>query len=77
MEERIYRGKWFDNGEDFYLEDCFENRYLTLFKKYKCYQHNNHIIIVISDDGYERAFNINLFYTVDEWRNIKLKELGI
>ncbi len=78
--EMIYKGKWIEKSDDSYLDDCYENIVLTIHKKYSVVifsvngmKHSS----VVSDDGISVPVDLNLFWTTEEWRDIKLKSLGI
>lgn len=78
--EMIYKGKWIEKSDDSYLDDCYENNVLTIHKKYSVVifsvngmKHGS----VVSDDGISVPVDLNLFWTLDQWREIKLKSLGI
>ena len=78
--EMIYKGKWIEKKDDSYLDDCYENTVLTIHKKYSVVifsvngvKHGS----VVSDDGINVPVDLNLFWTLDQWREIKLKSLGI
>lgn len=78
--EMIYKGKWIEKSDDSYLDDCYENTVLTIHKKYEVVifsvngmKHAS----VVSDDGISVPVDLNLFWTLDQWRDIKLKSLGI
>ena len=78
--EMIYKGKWIEKSDDSYLDDCYENNVLTIHKKYEVVifsvngmKHAS----VVSDDGISVPVDLHLFWTLDQWRDIKLKSLGI
>lgn len=76
----IFKGKWIEKPDDSYLDDCLENNLLTLYKEYD--------ITIFSVNGVKQASLLNdkgenyvvdpgLFWSLLEWREIKLKSLGI
>lgn len=56
---------------------------LTLGKVYDSLNINKHrgstlpIIVIVNDKGVKEWYNNELFISLDKWREIKLKELGI
>ena len=51
---------------------------LTEGKSYKVVkksEFNRYLFLIECDDKYERFYNINLFYTLDEYREMKLNEI--
>ena len=80
FKEMIYKGKWIEKSDDSYLEDCYENKLLTIHKKYNVsiFSVNGFKnASVICDDDISISVDPDLFWTIDEWRDIKLKLLGI
>ena len=80
FKEMIYKGKWIEKSDDSYLEDCYENKILTIQKKYNvCIFYVNGVknASVICDDDISISVDPILFWTLEEWRDIKLKNLGI
>lgn len=78
--EMIYKGKWIEKSDDSYLDDCYENNVLTIHKKYEVVIFSVNGVkygSVQSDDGISVPVDLNLFWTLDQWRDIKLKSLGI
>lgn len=78
--EMIYKGKWVEKADDSYLDDCYENTVLTIHKKYSVVIFSVNGVkygSVQSDDGISVPVDLNLFWTLDQWRDIKLKSLGI
>lgn len=78
--EMVYKGKWIEKKDDSYLDDCYENNVLTIHKKYSVVifsvngvKHGS----VVSDDDISVPVDLNLFWTIEEWRDIKLKLLDI
>ena len=60
---------------------CIDNKYfedwLTEGKKYKVYEHHSDTSIrVLTNDGYV-SFLKSRFITIEEWREQKLKQLGL
>jgi hypothetical protein len=80
FKEMIYKGKWIEKADDSYLEDCYENKLLTIHKKYNVSIFSINGVknaSVICDDDISISVDPILFWTLEEWRDIKLKTLGI
>jgi hypothetical protein len=60
---------------------CINNKnsalHLTIGKEYECIVRNEDIIEIINDRGYYGTYYMSNFITIEEYRNKKLKELGI
>jgi len=50
---------------------------LTLGKVYDSLNINKYRIVIVNDKGVKEWYNNELFISLDKWREIKLKELGI
>ena len=81
----VFRGKYIEKKDDFYLEEV-EN--LTIGKSYKVLKENKsqnvpksewfaHSYIIVDDFGSICTASAKHFWTLSEWRDVKLRELGI
>lgn len=81
----VFRGKYIEKVDDFYLEEV-EN--LTIGKSYKILKEHKpqnvpdgewfaHCYIIVDDNNSVCTVSAKHFWTLEEWRDIKLKELGI
>lgn len=76
----IFKGKWIEKDDDFYLDDCPENNSLTLYKKYDGVILSTNGVKYLSiknDSGEGQHYPIDLFYTIEQWRDINLSRIGI
>jgi hypothetical protein len=81
----VFRGKYIEKKDDFYLEEV-EN--LTIGKSYKILKEHKpknvpngewfaHCYIIVDDNNSVCTVSAKHFWTLEEWRNIKLNNLGI
>jgi len=81
----VFKGKYIEKKDDFYLEEV-EN--LTIGKSYKVLKEHKSVIIpntewfahcyiIVDDNGSVCTASAKHFWTLAEWREHKLNDLGI
>ena len=74
----VFKGKYIEKKDDFYLE---ETDNLTIGKSYKIIKENMtkpfSTYIIVDDNGSVCTTSAKYFWTLEEWRDIKLSNLGI
>jgi len=74
----VFKGKYIEKKDDFYLE---ETDNLTIGKSYKVLKEHNtewfHAYIIVDDNGSVCTASAKHFWTLAEWREHKLNDLGI
>ena len=75
----VFKGKYIEKKDDFYLE---ETDNLTIGKSYKPKnvpdgEWFSHCYIIVDDNGSVCTVSAKHFWTLEEWRDIKLNNLGI
>lgn len=80
----VFKGKYIEKKDDFYLE---ETDNLTIGKSYKVLKESvlgiitdlwfSHTYIIVDDNGSVCTASAKHFWTLEEWRDIKLNNLGI
>lgn len=53
------------------------NRGLTFGKEYEVVKNHGKVFMIIDDYGERTWFISQIFTTIEEWREMKLKEIGI
>jgi hypothetical protein len=72
----VFKGKYIDKKDDFYL---LETENLTIYKSYEVIKENKmeNSYTILDDNGSFCKVSAKDFWTLEEWRDIKLKELGL
>jgi hypothetical protein len=72
----VFKGKYIDKKDDFYL---VETENLTIYKSYEVIKENKmeNSYTILDDNGSFCKVSEKDFWTLEEWRDIKLKELGL
>jgi hypothetical protein len=80
----VFKGKYIEKKDDFYLE---ETDNLTIGKSYKVLKETHssfsgddwfkHTYIIVDDNGSVCTASAKHFWTLAEWREHKLNDLGI
>ncbi len=72
----VFKGKYIDKKDDFYL---VETENLTISKSYEVIKENKmeNSYTILDDNGSFCKVSAKDFWTLEEWRDIKLKELGL
>ncbi len=70
----VFKGKYIDKKDDFYL---VETENLTIYKSYEVINKMENSYVILDDNGYFCKVSAKDFWTLEEWRDIKLKELGL
>lgn len=81
----VFKGKYIEKKDDFYLE---ETDNLTIGKSYKVLKEHkslvipntewlSHTYIIVDDNNSVCTVAAKHFWTLEEWRDIKLSNLGI
>lgn len=85
----VFKGKYIDKKDDFYL---LETENLTIYKSYEVIKENKMenvpcvsnpsgwitlSYVILDDNGSFCKVSAKDFWTLEEWRDIKLKELGL
>jgi hypothetical protein len=72
----VFKGKYIDKKDDFYL---VETENLTIYKSYEVIKENKmeNSYTILDDNGSFCKVSAKDFWTLEEWRDIKLKELGL
>ena len=82
-EELVFKGIWIEYSDDSYLDDCYENKTMTIGEKYTTLRSystikgDDEFVTVLNNNGEYLNIPISKFYTLDQWRDIKIKTLGI
>ena len=79
----VFKGKYIEKKDDFYLE---ETDNLTIGKSYKIIKEHklknvpewfSHCYIIVDDNNSVCTVSSKHFWTLEEWGDIKLSNLGI
>ena len=72
----VFKGKYIEKKDDFYL---VETENLTIYKSYEVIKENKmeNSYTILDDNGSFCKVSAKDFWTLEEWRDIKLKELGL
>jgi hypothetical protein len=72
----VFKGKYIEKEDDFYL---VETENLTISKSYEVIKENKmeNSYTILDDNGSFYSVLAKDFWTLEEWRDIKLKELGL
>ena len=76
----VFKGKWVEKNDDFYLDECPENNLFTLQKEYDVViisVNGVKYVSVLNDKGDNNVLDLDLFWSLSEFRDIKLKSIGI
>jgi len=70
----VFKGKYIEKKDDFYL---VETENLTISKSYEVINKMENSYTILDDNDSFCIVSAKDFWTLEEWRDIKLKELGL